>query len=185
METIKNQTIEFFGDKKTEFEQVEFDSCNFQDMDFSNFIFDACEFVNCNFSNVKLKNTRLMECQFNSCKMIGVNWSVIKEGMTFDNVFNDSVLDFCNFAQLNLINLEATNCSFIEAYFDESNLTNAVLNNCDFNGAIFNRTNFTKADLSNSHNYLIDVINCKISKAKFSLPEAQSLLKSLDIIIDE
>jgi fluoroquinolone resistance protein len=174
-----------FNPKQTEYEQVEFDSCNFQDIDFSDFVFDGCEFKNCNLSNVIIKNTRFMDCKFGNCKMIGVNWSVIKEGLTFDNVYNDSCLDFCNFAQLNLVNLEATNCSFVEAFFDESNLTNSVLNNCDFNGAIFTRANFTKADLRNSRNYFIDVINCKISKAKFSLPEAQSLLKSLDIIIDE
>jgi len=51
-----------------------------------------------------------------------------------------------------------------------------VLNSSDFMHSSFNKTNLTSTDFTEAINYSIDPNNCNIKGAKFSLPEALSLL---------
>ena len=53
----------------------------------------------------------------------------------------------------------------------------------DFAGSVFSKTNLTKADFSDARNYTIDVRANTIAKMKLSLPEALSLLETLEIMI--
>jgi len=74
-------------------------------------------------------------------------------------------------------------CSLKESCFEDADLEKAIFHNTDLTSATFNNTNLTKADLSTAKNYNINVGANKLHKAKFSLPEAMSLLYSMDIEI--
>jgi uncharacterized protein YjbI with pentapeptide repeats len=167
-----------------EFEGVCFVGCDFQNADLSGFSFEDCEFENCNLSLVKIKNTKICGNKFKSCKMVGVDWSVFRVSLSFANTFENCVLDMSNFTGLNINHIEAYKSSFKEVWFNDANLSDSILKECDFEGAYFNNTNLTKADLRSSQAYTINPQFNKISKAKFSLPEAISLLNGFDITLE-
>jgi fluoroquinolone resistance protein len=52
-----------------------------------------------------------------------------------------------------------------------------------FSGSLFDNTNLFKANLKNCINYNINPLNNNIKKAKFSLPEALTLLDAFEIQI--
>ena len=49
----------------------------------------------------------------------------------------------------------------------------------------FNHTNLTEADFSDATHYNISAVDNTLKKTRFSLPEAISLLYSLDIILKD
>jgi uncharacterized protein YjbI with pentapeptide repeats len=54
----------------------------------------------------------------------------------------------------------------------------------DLTGSTFHNSNLSKANFIGAINYSINPLTNKLSKAKFSKPEALSLLDHLDIIIE-
>ena len=67
--------------------------------------------------------------------------------------------------------------------FAEADLTGANLTHTDFQESRFFKTNLTQADFSHAVRYSIAVHLNTVKKAKFSLPEAMSLLYALDILL--
>jgi uncharacterized protein YjbI with pentapeptide repeats len=49
---------------------------------------------------------------------------------------------------------------------------------------VFGNTDLSKANLSKAYNYHIDASQNKLKGTRFSLPEAMSLLYSLEIILE-
>jgi uncharacterized protein YjbI with pentapeptide repeats len=76
-------------------------------------------------------------------------------------------------------------CIAREVYFEDVNLTLANFNETELTDSIFRNSTLIEADFSNAKNYLIDARKNNISKAKFSFPEALSLIYALDIEIIE
>jgi uncharacterized protein YjbI with pentapeptide repeats len=76
------------------------------------------------------------------------------------------------------------NCEAKEVEFTETDFTGAVFTETNFEKSQFFKTNLSEADFRGARNYDIDIINNTIKKAKFSYPEAVSLLNNLDIIIE-
>ena len=70
-----------------------------------------------------------------------------------------------------------------DSMFDESCLKDCKFKGCDLTQTRFNICDIRSADFRESKGYLVDITNCKIKGAKFSFPEAMSLLDSLDIKI--
>jgi uncharacterized protein YjbI with pentapeptide repeats len=75
-------------------------------------------------------------------------------------------------------------CEAKEVDFIETNFSHGDFKNTDFEKSRFFKTNLTGADFKGAINYSIDVKNNIIKNARFSLPEALSLLSSLEIILD-
>ena len=80
------------------------------------------------------------------------------------------------------------NCSLKGSSIKECHFTNTILSNADFSHTVLPKTVFfhcdlCKADFSTSMQYEIDPSVNKVTKAKFSLPEAATLLKAFDITI--
>jgi uncharacterized protein YjbI with pentapeptide repeats len=86
---------------------------------------------------------------------------------------------------LDLRQAKLVRCTAREADFTESDLTGADCNGTDFSSSRFLRTNLTKANFTKASNYSIDPSLNTLKKTRFSLPEAISLLYSLDIILDD
>jgi uncharacterized protein YjbI with pentapeptide repeats len=91
------------------------------------------------------------------------------------------VLDHSTFLGLKLPGIKITDCVVRGADFREADLTGAIFSGSDLQDSLFGATDLTMADLSRARNYLIHPVKNTLTGAKFSFPEALSLLHSLDI----
>lgn len=76
------------------------------------------------------------------------------------------------------------NCEAKETDFTDTDLSYGDFKNTDFEKSRFFKTNLSYADFKGAKNYFIDTKNNTLKKTRFSLPEALSLLNTLDIILD-
>ena len=74
-------------------------------------------------------------------------------------------------------------CIAKDVDFRETLLMKSDLSHTDFADSIFIKTDLTEADLTEARNYNINATLNTIKNAKFSLPEAISLLYGLDIVL--
>ena len=75
-------------------------------------------------------------------------------------------------------------CEAKEIDFIETDLSDGDFKNTDFEKSLFFKANLTDADFRGASNYSIDIKTNILKRTRFSLPEALSLLESLDIIIE-
>jgi fluoroquinolone resistance protein len=182
---FKNKNVDDLAKLSNVFEDCDFGDCNFQEFDFSQYIFNGCNFDNCNLSLAKVKKAQFNDCKFTNSKLVGVNWTLLNLGLSFDIEFRNCNLDISDFSGMDLKKLVATSCSFREVYFADCDLSETNLTDSDFSRTTFYRTKLNKADLRKATNYEINISENSIAKAKFSFPEVISLLDSLDIEIDK
>lgn len=182
--------------------KVKFDHLNYfdeliEDKEFEECIFLKCSFITCTFKNCKFLNCRFEECilsaikpinssfndvTFKESKVIGFDWTKAQT-LRFLK-FEKSQLNYSNFSQLKLPELKIKACIAHEVNFSEAHLYGADFEGTDFEKAVFSQTNLTKANFRKAFNYSINFNFNKISKAKFSLPGAMSLLNSLEIELE-
>ena len=190
----KNEILEIEGQHFTSedfskkiFENHCFTNCLFQNCNFNGVLlrkakFCSCTFKDCNLSLVKLDGSRMQEVKFLGCKIVGAEFFKCEKTF-FSANFENSLVHYCNFSDLNM-----KNASFCKSKLKESHFTNTALSGADFedvdlSGTIFHGCDLSKADFSKAINYDIDPQTNKIKKAKFSLPEAVGLLRGFDITI--
>lgn len=168
-------------------EGVEFQDCRFTGIHAAGAAFVRCRFLDCTFrgsdlSNASLRSTVLREVTFEDAKLLGVNWT--ETTGLLRPVWRRSVLTLGNFAGLDLRKAVLSECVAREVEFGHTNLAEADLRGTDFAGSRFLQTNLTKADLRGAVSYAIRPLDNILKKARFSLPEAQTLLHGLDIVLD-
>jgi fluoroquinolone resistance protein len=173
-------------------QHVECTDCNFEGCSFLESSFERCKFTNCTFtacimSAIKLTNTQLVDVQFKNCKLLSIDWTKASGfgGTAAISVgFGGCILDYSSFYGLKLEGLQMTECVSHEVDFSESNLSKGNFQKTDFAGSIFQHTNLSQADFAGAFNYTIDPRSNTLKKAKFTLPEAISLLQSFDITLE-
>lgn len=106
------------------------------------------------------------------------------EGCPFDEAsFLHSTFSFCRFVkcQLSLDRLEG--CRLQEVVFEGGKLVGieASFEGADLEGTLFHKCNLTKSNFVDAKNYAINPLSNQIGKARFSTPEALSLLRGFDI----
>ena len=171
----------------------EFIDCTFIRCTFPESVFDNCRFVNCTFKHCDLSLVQVPNSVFSATKMeeskiIGVDWTLADWSSTklADPIsFLKCDISHSTFIGLSLKNIQIQDCIAKDVDFREADLTEAVFTGTDFSESLFNQTNLTEADLSRSRNYHIDPGQNILKRAKFSMPEAMSLLYSLDIELTE
>lgn len=168
--------------------EIEFEDCEFTNSSFIETKFDKCKFISCRFVGCLISasvpmDSHFVDTSFTKCKVIGMDWT--KTHRIQDIGFDNCQINYSNFRQLKLPEIKITNCQAKEVDFAEADLTGADLSNSDLEKSVFHNTNLTKANFTGAKNYYIDIKNNIIKKARFSLPEAMSLLESLDIIIEQ
>jgi len=67
--------------------------------------------------------------------------------------------------------------------FREADLAKTNFDGTDLSESLFLNTNLSKADFSGAKNYAISPEKNTLKGAKFSLPEAMSLLFNLDLVL--
>jgi fluoroquinolone resistance protein len=168
--------------------RIEFQSCTFEKCDLAHSTLTECRFLDCTFqgcdlSLMKPNGSSFTNCTFKTCKLVGINWLEASKQFSVD--FDDCIINLSSFFGINLKRRKITNCIAHEVDFTESNMTECDCNMTDFNKSIFSRTNLTKANLKEAINYSIDFRSNTLTKTKFSLPDAMSLLDFLDIVVSE
>ena len=169
----------------------EFIDCKFIDCSFVESVFKKCRFVNCDFKHCDLSLSKVPGSLFNytcfeNSKIIGVNWAqadwpISDLGQLIS--FLKSAINHSTFIGLSLKNIQIIDCTAVDVDFREADLSKSDFSGSDLSESLFIHTNLSEADLSQARNYLIDPGLNDLKKAKFSLPEAMSLLYNMDIIL--
>lgn len=175
--TLSKETV-----KEVEFEECEFKDCSFVDCKFEKCKFINCKFDGCMISAIVPTDSRFVDVSFANSKVIGFDWT--KAQYIQEISFESCQINYSNFRLLKLQKIKMVTCEAKEADFTETDLTEGNFTDTDFERSIFSKTILTKANFKGSKNYYIDARYNTIKKARFSLPEALSLLNSLDVVID-
>ena len=168
-----------------------FQECSFTRCDLSETTFRGCVFRDCLFKNCQMNLIKVPECVFASVRfqhtqILGVDWTVArweKKQFTAAFSFENCSVNHNTFMNLNLRKLVMTDCSAVDANFEETDLTGCCMRGTDLSGSRFNHTNLSGADLVGARNYTIASQFNTLKKTRFSLPEALALLYALDIEI--
>jgi uncharacterized protein YjbI with pentapeptide repeats len=180
---IKQQTI-----KKKTFQECIFTQCTLNEVFFDNCKFLKCIFKECDLSLMKVKNSTFSEVTFENSQVVGVNWMEAmwgKHNLLGSINFIGCTLNYSTFIGLTLKKMKLTRCLAKDVDFAEADLTQADCIGTDFTDSRFNHTNLTEADFTDAIHYNISAVDNTLKKTRFSLPEAISLLHSLDIILKE
>ncbi|MBX3081305.1 MAG: pentapeptide repeat-containing protein [Anaerolineae bacterium] len=173
-----------------EFDSCTFTRCTFQETTFLNCKFNDCTFLDCNFKMVSLNGSTFLGTRFEQSELVGINWTettwrTTKTLLNKPVDFVACVINYSVFIGLNLTKVNIVRCSAKNVAFDEANLTKADCSYTDFEDSRFVGTNLTEADFTGATHYAIDVRQNTVKKAKFSLPEAMSLLRYFDITLTD
>ena len=169
-----------------EFYNCVFKACDFTKAVFRNCKFSDCRFESCNLSLVKLTGSSFFNTVFKDSKLVGVNWTEARwPGVKLPSPvqFLNCVISDSTFFGLYLKDISIRECLARDADFREADLTGADFARTDLVYSLFGNTNLTRADFTQARNYSIRISENKIKDAKFSMPEAMSLLYCLGIKI--
>lgn len=183
---LKNSLVE-----SIEFIICTFDHCDFNETPFKACTFRDCIFENCDLSLMQVDESVFKNTEFKSCKALGINWSKASWGrkeitqLIKSIDFSKCVLNYSTFIGLELSHLNMQDCIAHEVDFSEAILRKANFKGTDLQNAIFRSSDLREANFVGAKNYSISPQLNKISRAKFSLPEAMSLMYNMDIVISE
>ncbi len=165
-----------------------FDHCAFTECRFSHCSFTECQFAHCDLSLLHVPGARFTDTRFHSSKLLGIDWtkagSAVISKLFLSISFEECLLNYATFFGLALRRSRFVGCVARDVDFRDADLTGAICTGTDFTGSKFHHTILTKADLRQATGYTIDPTANTITKARFSLPEAISLLSAFDIGIE-
>jgi uncharacterized protein YjbI with pentapeptide repeats len=137
---------------------------------------------------IKLEGTFLSGIKFEKTKLIGIDWTTadwpeisIREPLAFDGC----VLNHATFIGLDMKGVRFVRCTVRDVDFRETDLSDAEFTDTDLDQSLFQQTELKGADFRTGRNYEINPSLNNIEGAKFSFPEAMSLLYNLNIILDD
>lgn len=176
-----------YPQQQKQLKNIEFFNCTFkglliQEFDFLNCSFEKCNFENCDLSLSSFNGSTLMDVVFADSKLAGINWTQVNKPI-FVN-FLDCVLNYSSFVGVQLTKSKIINCSAKDVDFENADLRYSKFDDTDLSESRFLNTNLSFSNFSNALNYNINPSANIFKKTKFSLPEAVSLLSSLDIILE-
>jgi fluoroquinolone resistance protein len=146
----------------------------------------SCTFQACDLGLLRVPNSTFSDTRFEDSRIIGVNWTRATwpaARLHRPIGFFKCAISHSTFIGLSLRQIQIRDCVAVDVDFREADLSQADLTGTDLSESLFSNTNLTEADLSRAHNYHIDPTHNTLKGAKFSLPEAISLLYGLDIIL--
>lgn len=165
-----------------------FSHCSFRESAFVSCKFNDCLFQDCDLGLARVEDSSFSDTRFERSTVVGVNWTVAAWSRFQSDApvsFRECVIDLSVFMGLSLRKAIFEKCSAKEVEFSEADLFSANFGGTDLSKSRFQQTNLSKANFVGATNYFIDLKTNKIEKAKFSLPEAMSLLYGLDIVLVE
>jgi len=187
-QTFRNVRLE-----RVELVSSQFYECTFIDCSFPECVFRRCRFVNCTFrgcdlSLIQVPASTFAATRFENSKLIGVNWTLADWSagrLGGPPGFFKCALSHSTFLGLSLKGIHIRDCNAADVDFREADLSRADFAGTDLTASLFSNTNLTEADLSGARNYHIVPGQNLLKQARFSLPEALSLLYNLDIVLTD
>jgi uncharacterized protein YjbI with pentapeptide repeats len=174
--------------RERRFADKELVNCTFTGAQLAGAAFVRCKLIDCVFkasdlSNVKLTGSTLRDVTFEETKLLGVDWTDLAAASHL--AFRRAVLSMGNLRGVDARKWVLDHCVARELELAHANLPEADLRGTDFAGARFLQTNLAKADLRGALNYALRPADNVLKKARFSMPEATTLLYGLDIVLEE
>lgn len=165
-----------------QFSDCVFKSCCFNEVKLHDVTFRNCKFVQCDFQQTHFDGAILVSPVFEECKLTGADFHLLNDfrGSFF---FHQSVLIGCNFSGLGMKKSEFRGSRLMGCLFVETNLEFAFFYSSDLKESLFHESKLDSADFSDAKNYSINILTNTTKRAKFSMPEAMSLLREIDIEI--
>jgi uncharacterized protein YjbI with pentapeptide repeats len=168
-----------------------FHECRFVGNSFVETNFQNCRFIQCEFNGCDLSLAQFTSCvfsgvQFEASRLIGIDWT--RADWNTSSLGKPVKFDKCNISHSTFIGLKLDTITIIDCTAHDVDFREADLSRTDFDGtdlteSLFLNTNLSKADFSGARNYAISPETNTLKGAKFSLPEAMSLLFNLDIVL--
>ncbi|MCB0113948.1 MAG: pentapeptide repeat-containing protein [Caldilineaceae bacterium] len=163
-----------------------FTKCSFREAKFAYCKFNDCTFVDCDLSLAAFVDTSFRDTRFERSLLVGVNWT-LADWPDFTREaqvgFLKCTLDYATFIGLKLHKLQLVECSVKDVDFSDADLTEADFGRAVLAKSQFRNTNLTKANFEGAAEYQINPTQNNITKARFAMPEAMSLLYGLDIVL--
>jgi fluoroquinolone resistance protein len=150
--------------------------------------FHRCTFTGCDLSLAEVAGSVFVSVQFEECKLAGINWtkaSYNQPSIGKPLSFKKSILNHSTFISLPMQGTKIIECMAHEVDFREADLSDSSFTGTDLHGSLFGNTTLHSADLRSARNYRIDPTENSLKDARFTLPEAMSLLYTLDIQLDD
>jgi uncharacterized protein YjbI with pentapeptide repeats len=121
--------------------------------------------------------------EFRTSKVLGVDWTRAnwETRLGAPLRFIECALDHSTFIGLELTEIAFVDCKLIGVDFRGADLRRADFTGSDLSEALFLDTRLEGADFRNARNYNIHPTQNQMKGARFSVPEAFSLLRNLDI----
>lgn len=194
-DTYENTTfkdVELPGGKvaEIEFVECEFQRCVFTETEFKSCRFRNCSFIDCDLSLVKLTDSVFIDTKFENSKLVGVDWTQASWGndafQALDSInFFGCVLNYSAMIGLTFEKIRIKDCIAREVDFSDANLEQADFGGTELEKAIFRNSELAGANFIGAKNYFISPQNNRLKGARFSLPEAMSLLYGLEIVLED
>jgi uncharacterized protein YjbI with pentapeptide repeats len=172
---------------RSEFFNCSFGRCSVPNATLSNCRLINCAFSGCDLSGLKVVNTGLHGVAIKDSKAIGIEWPKaidIEDKLAIALAFDTCNLSYSSFFGMKLESMEMLRCIALEVDFSETVLREGKFTGTDFLGSIFLHTDMEGADFVDAINYAIDPSANSVKGAKFSLPEAVSLLRGLGVVVE-
>ena len=170
------------------FNECLFENCNFTEAKIQNCRFVNCQFKNCDLSLAQITDSAFLGIRFENSKIIGINWAQAhwpERKLWGPLEFKKCALNHCTFLNVDLASAKIKRCQAVNVDFRGAKLPQADFAFTDLTDSLFQKTDLTGTDFRYARNYQIDPSQNQIRGAKFSLPEAMSLLYSMDIELIE
>jgi len=166
---------------ESRFYSCSFNQCSFGETLFSKCLFEECTFTAGDLSLVMIPDTRIDDCVFRNCKMIGIDWTVVRREIGMNLEFHECDLSYCTFMKVNLQGSLFSNCFIKEADFQEVTLKEVSFAGSDLHRTRFSRCDLAKADFRDADNYFFDPRDNRCKGAKVKFPQAAELLRGFGI----
>ena len=170
-----------------EFVDCDFNRCSLDNTTVEKCIFTDCIFTDCTITNSFLPQTRVRNIELYGCNIVNINWNEIQSSGRLSSPINkmeNTRFKYNNFTEMLLNRYDFTSCDLNSCLFADCELVESNFSGCSLNSTEFYRTDLRKSDFRQASGYQVDITNCNLKGAKFSHPDAYSLLDSLEIILD-
>jgi uncharacterized protein YjbI with pentapeptide repeats len=141
-----------------------------------------CVCESCNFSNADFTDTKLQTVVFRECKLLGVDFSKCSKFL-FKIEFENCTISQTVFSRLDLGGMSFAGSRIIECDFLDTNLRKCSFENADLSGSVFRNADLREASFVGAKAYAISPGANRLKGAKFSFPEALSLLHEFGVEI--
>lgn len=173
-------------------EDTEYAECAFSACEFSDVVMHNIKFVNCTFDDCVLRTVSFRECsmlrvELRNCALVGLDWSAVRRhGARLAPLaaMRACTVKYNTFIDMGITKMDFTGSALLDCYFQDCDLRQATLRECDLQNTVFQHCDLSRADFRDARNYAVNVMNNKVAKARFSLPDAIGLLSGFDVVVE-